>query len=194
MLDRTTTAASERGELVARGGGDDPSRSRIVIAAGSSPSLVAIWLSRYYTWAAEFPENESGRKVADAVDSFVDWFVDTFGDLADGTKDAVTYGLLNPLESCSPSPRGGWPDWPSSRWPSSSADAGRAPAIICLAGIRYLGLWHDAMITLNMTLVATLIVMVLALVFGVWMARRRASTSCSGRCSTPDRRSRRSST
>jgi glycine betaine/proline transport system permease protein len=30
------------------------------------------------------------------------------------------------------------------------------------------------MITLNMTLVATVIVMVLALVFGVWMARRRA--------------------
>ena len=42
------------------------------------------------------------------------------------------------------------------------------------------------MITLNMTLVATLLVMVLALVFGVWMARQPvASTCCCGRCSTP---------
>ena len=45
--------------------------------------------------------------------------------------------------------------------------------VICLAGIYYFDLWHDAMITLNMTLVATVLVMILALVFGVWMARDR---------------------
>ena len=48
------------------------------------------------------------------------------------------------------------------------------PTLICLAGIWYFDLWHDAMITLNMTLVGTLLVMVLALVFGVWMARRKS--------------------
>jgi glycine betaine/proline transport system permease protein len=46
------------------------------------------------------------------------------------------------------------------------------PTLVCQAGIWYLDLWHDAMITLNMTLVATLMVMVLAVVIGVWMARR----------------------
>ena len=51
---------------------------------------------------------------------------------------------------------------------------GVAPAVICLAGIRFLGLWHNAMLTLTMVLVATILVMVLALVFGVWMARSRA--------------------
>ncbi len=45
--------------------------------------------------------------------------------------------------------------------------------LICLAGIKFFDLWHDAMITLNMTLVATLLVMILALAFGVWMARSR---------------------
>ena len=45
--------------------------------------------------------------------------------------------------------------------------------VICLTGIWYFDLWHDAMITLNMTLVATVLVMILALVFGVWMARDR---------------------
>ena len=48
------------------------------------------------------------------------------------------------------------------------------PTVICLAGLRYFGLWHDAMVTLSMTLVGTLLVMVLAVVFGVWMARRHA--------------------
>ncbi len=53
---------------------------------------------------------------------------------------------------------------------------GRAaiPAALCLAGIWFFDLWHDAMVTLNMVLVATLLTMVLALVFGVWMARRRS--------------------
>jgi glycine betaine/proline transport system permease protein len=36
-----------------------------------------------------------------------------------------------------------------------------------------LDLWHNSMVTLVMTLVGTLLVMVLALVLGVWMARRR---------------------
>ncbi len=45
--------------------------------------------------------------------------------------------------------------------------------LVCLGGIFYLDLWHDAMVTLNMTLVATALVMILALVFGVWMARNR---------------------
>ena len=45
--------------------------------------------------------------------------------------------------------------------------------VVCLAGIWYLDLWHDAMITLNMALVGTVLVMALALVFGVWMARDR---------------------
>ena len=47
-------------------------------------------------------------------------------------------------------------------------------AVVCLAGIKFFDLWHDAMVTLNMVLVATLLTMVLALVFGVWMARRRS--------------------
>jgi glycine betaine/proline transport system permease protein len=49
--------------------------------------------------------------------------------------------------------------------------AALVPTIICLAGIRFFDFWNHAMETLTMTLVATLIVMVLAVVFGVWMSR-----------------------
>jgi glycine betaine/proline transport system permease protein len=44
---------------------------------------------------------------------------------------------------------------------------------VCLVLIFVLDLWNDTMIVLTMTLVATLLVMVLAFVFGVWMARSR---------------------
>jgi glycine betaine/proline transport system permease protein len=175
MLDRTTTAASERSELVARGGGGDPRLRRIILGAGLVGVAVAVWASRYYPWAAEFPENEAGPRVADAVDSFVNWFTGTFDGLTEAIKNVITYGLLNPMqELLAESP------W----WLSALAILALAvvfggvrallPTVICLAGIWYFDLWHDAMITLNMTLVATFIVMVLALVFGVWMARRRS--------------------
>ena len=175
MLDRTTTAASQRGELVARGGGGNQRRHRIVVGVGGVLTLVAIWLSRYYPWAAEFPENPAGRSVADAVDSFVTWVTVVIGGVTRAVGDAISYGLLNPMQALlAESP------W----WLAGLAILALAfvfgglralvSTAICLAGIRYLDLWHDAMITLNMTLVATVMVMVLALVFGVWMARRRS--------------------
>jgi glycine betaine/proline transport system permease protein len=174
MLDRTTTAASERGELVARGRGGNLRLHRLVLAAGGVLALIGIWLSRYYPWAAEFPETPIGLTTADATDAFVSWGIDTFGGVTGAMKDVITYGLLNPLESLlADSP------W----WLTGAAILALAwvfgglravvPAVLCLAGIKYLDLWHDAMVTLNMTLVATMLVMVLAFVFGVWMARRR---------------------
>ncbi len=174
MLDRTTTSASEASERAARGG-IDLRRRRIVLAATAVPVIVALWMSRYYPWAAEFPENGLGARVAEAVNRFTEWFVDTFGDATEWFKNLVTEGLLNPMQSL----------LAESPWYVSGlgilALAGvlgglRAmlPTVICLAGIWFLDLWHDAMITLTMTLVGTAMVMVLALVFGVWMARRRA--------------------
>ena len=174
MLDRTTTAASEASEKAARGGINLRLR-RIVLAVTGFGVLVAVYLSRQQFRLAEFPETSWGPDLADAVDSFFTWFTDTFRGLTQGFKDLVSEALLNPLQSLiAESPWwlvalailafalvfGGW--------------RATIPTVICLAGIRALGLWHDAMITLTMTLVATLLVMVLAVVFGVWMARRRS--------------------
>ena len=44
---------------------------------------------------------------------------------------------------------------------------------VCLAGIYYLDLWNFAMVTLTSVLVATIMVVVLAVVVGVWMGRSR---------------------
>ncbi len=174
MLDRSTTAASERADKAARGG-DDPRIRRMLLAAGVIAVGVCIYLSRTYSWAARFPESDVGPETADQVDRFFDWFTTTFDGVTGGLKDFVSSALLNPLQSL----------LAESPWYVTGAamcalafvlGRGRAlvAAVVCLAGIWFFDLWHDAMITLNMVLVATLMVMVLALIFGVWMARSRA--------------------
>ncbi len=174
MLDRTTTAASERAEKVARGQGGDPRLRRILLAAGGIGSLVAVYLSRTYKGLAEFPVYEHGGRLAQRVNDVTDWVTDTFGGVTEAFKDAVSYGFLNPLQSLIA----------ESPWYVAFVGIcalafvfgglrALVTSVICLAGIYYFDLWHDAMLTLTMTLVATLLVMILALVFGVWMARDR---------------------
>ena len=172
MLDRTTTAASERAEKVARGGGGNPRLRRMILAGTGAGALVAVYLSRTYVDLAKFPEYTWGDKVADAADDAMGWIVDTFGGVTGGFKDAISEGFLNPMQSL----------LADSPWYVAFAAISAlamvfgglralVSTVVCLLGIWYFDLWHDAMITLNMTLVATVLVMILALVFGVWMAR-----------------------
>ena len=172
MLDRTTTAASERAEIVTRGGGGDARLRQILLVVTGLATLVAVYLSRLSRGLAEFPELGWGGRVADVADDVMRGIVDTFGGFTETLKDLITYGFLNPLQSLiAESP------W----WLAGLAILALAfvfggvraavVAVVCLAGILYFDLWHDAMVTLNMTLVATTLVMVLAIVFGVWMAR-----------------------
>ncbi|MDR7255590.1 glycine betaine/proline transport system permease protein [Nocardioides sp. BE266] len=174
MLDRTTTAASERSEKVARGGGGNLRVRRIALAVSGVAALVAVYLSRLELSLARFPEYTIGGKVSDGADSAMNAIVDVFGGVAGWFKDHITDWFLNPMQSLlAESP------W----WLAALGILGLAlvfggvralaTTAVCLAGIWYLDLWHDAMITLNMALVGTVLVMVLALVFGVWMARDR---------------------
>ncbi|HSP74799.1 MAG TPA: ABC transporter permease subunit, partial [Cryobacterium sp.] len=152
MLDRTTTAASERSELLARGGGGSRRQRRLVLGAAAVVAIVAVWLSRYYPWAAEFPENGSGRWTADRVNSFADWFVDRFGGFTEAVKDGTSNLLLNPLQEL----LGESPWWLSGlailalAWVFGRERA-VVPTLVCLAGIRFFDFWNHAMITLTMT-------------------------------------------
>ncbi len=174
MLDRTTTAASERSEKVARGGGGNARVRRIILAVSGVAALVAVYLSRRDLSLAEFPEYSVGTTVSDRADELMRGFVDLVGGVSEAFKDAISNWFLNPLQSLlSESP------W----WLAGLAILALAvvfgglramvTTVICLAGIWYLDLWHDAMLTLTMVLVGTVLVMALALVFGVWMARNR---------------------
>ncbi len=175
MLDRATTAASERGDAMARGEGPDPRRRRIVLASGAVLALVLVYLSRTQFWAAEWADLGWGRAFAEVTDRAVDGFTSSISPATGAIKDGISYSLLNPLQSfLADSP------W----WLAFLGIAAIAfviggvrallVAVPALLGIWFFGLWHNAMITLAMTLVATALCMALAVVVGVAMARRRS--------------------
>lgn len=211
MLDRTTTAASERSEKLNRGALASVSRPgvmlmtvvlerlprwateeqrgrrplpspmfrRTILALTFVPVLVAVLLSRQYLALATFPTSANvGPRIANAVGAFTETFVSSVDTFTNAFKNAISYGLLNPLQSL----LGEAPWWLMALVLISVAFllGGWRPAAItavCEVVILGTGLWHDTMVTLTMTLVATGLVMLVAMLLGVWMGRsRRADT------------------
>ncbi len=173
MLDRATTAASERGELAARGHGLVGRTRGLVLGGTGVVALVLLWASRTYPEAATFPTSSLGGSLADSLDRFVADAVNVLDGPAEGFKNFISSVLLNPMQSLlAQSPW--WLAGLAILLIATALGGVRAllTTVACLAGIWFFDLWHDAMITLNMTLVATLLVMVLAIVIGVWMARQ----------------------
>jgi len=174
MLDRVTTAASEHGEAAARAR-RNVTRRRIVLAGSAVAVVVAVILSRLYIQVAAFPTSPNlGTVVSDWVTSAQTWIVDVFGGLTLAIKNFISFQLLNPLESL----LGETPWWLMAGVIIALAallGGLRAlfPTVVCVAIILGTGLWHDTMLTLAMTLVATIVVMLLGLVVGVWMGRSR---------------------
>jgi glycine betaine/proline transport system permease protein len=179
VLDRITTAASERAEVATRRG-ENPRTRRIALIAGGVVALVCVYLSRLYLQLAQFPEQpDLGTPLAAGVTAFTDWLVSAVSGFTAAITNIVSTVLLNPLQSLlADSPwwlmflvllalaylAGGWRP--------------AAIAVACMLVILGTGLWNEAMKTLTTTLVATLAVIVAAVVVGVWMGRsRRADTA-----------------
>jgi glycine betaine/proline transport system permease protein len=184
LLDRMTTAFSRRAEITHR---RPPSplvaRLRLpLLVAGGIGTAFAVYLSRTYLWAAEFPDTLTvggrnrdisfGNDIAQATDSVAGWITLHLSGLTNGTKDAVTIWLINPLQDLlTQSP---W--WlvaavvVTFAWVLGSRRAAVVCAV-CLAALVGTGLWADAMTTLGMTLIATAATVALGVVVGVWMGR-----------------------
>lgn len=178
VLDRTTTAASMRAEIGARDGTAAGRRHRmILLAAGLVLTVVAVYLSRTQLWAAIFPSGiDIGPSIISGVDAATNWAQTTLSGLTGGIQKVFTLGLLNPFESL-------LTETPFVivglvvlvlAWVAGGIRTA-VVTLVCLAGIVVLGLWHDAMITLASTLLATVVVMVLGIIFGVWMGRSAAA-------------------
>jgi glycine betaine/proline transport system permease protein len=177
VLDRVTTAASVRVEArLGTAGGRAARRRRGTVAALGALALVAVYLSYTFVWAAVFPRSDSGgfvgTAVARGVGSASDWVQLHLSGVTDGVRNTISYGLLNPLQALiAGSP---WYlicavilaiAWTVAGWRTV------AVAVVCLGLLIGTGLWQDAMVTLAATLVATVIVMALGIVVGVWMGR-----------------------
>jgi glycine betaine/proline transport system permease protein len=175
MLDRTTTAASERAERAARGG-VDASRlkiRRISLGIGAVGTLVAVYLSNTQIWANEFPSSpDLGTPIRDQVDKFGDWLLTDLSDLTTSIQTGFTDNFLNPVQSLiAESP---WFVTGLAILLIAAIVGGIrafAVTVVCLAGIYLLDLWNNAMVTLTACLVSTVVVMVIAVVVGVAMGR-----------------------
>jgi glycine betaine/proline transport system permease protein len=172
VLDRVTTAAGDRPARTAS------RRRKLVLVAGGLVALVAVWFSRTYVWAAEFPSvvvgsRSLGSHLAAAAETATTWVQDTVGALTYGVRDAVTEGVLNPLEALLT----GSPWWLVTAVVVALAALlggwrGAVPAAVCLLLLIGTGVWHDSMITLASTLLATIVVVGVGIVLGVWTGRK----------------------
>jgi glycine betaine/proline transport system permease protein len=175
VLDRVTTAASQRVEKESRRVGSSRTRRfrRPMVIGGGVVALVCVWLSYTYVWAAEFTDNVYiGQNIAKAADSATTWAQDNLSGLTNGFRNLITTLLLNPFQSL----------LTESPWYLVSLVVvalaivlgglrAAATSAVCLALIVATGLWQDSMTTLASTLVATVLVMILGVVVGVWMGR-----------------------
>ena len=216
MLDRTTTAASERSESMGRSNVVSVSGPGVMLQgvvleklprwatedAGKGvrhprltnagrwmvralwlvPVLIAVYFSRQQLNFAQFPDRDAwpflkpidGTSVTKYINDFSNWFIDKVDSFTLALKNDVTDWIINPFQDLlAQSPwwvmalvilalafvLGGWRPLVSS--------------VICLGIIFGTGLWNDSMVTLAMTLIATLLVMVVAVVLGVGMGRSR---------------------
>ena len=100
------------------------------------------------------------------------WTQFHLGAETEAIRNGVSYGLLNPLQALlAQSP---WYLMCAVVLALAYLIGGWRPAVtavVCLGLLVGSGLWQDAMVTLAASLVATVLVMVLGVVFGVWMGR-----------------------
>jgi glycine betaine/proline transport system permease protein len=216
MLDRTTTAASERGtgrtnvgsasgmgvmltgvvlERLPRWATEDAGRGQrlprvtragrwLLLSVLFVPVLVLVYLSRQQLRFAEFPDVSdtpvlkwiSGPQLAKAINNFTDWFVDGVDTFTIWLKDTVTIYVINPLQDLmAQSP---WWVMAIVLLAVAYVLGGWRPAaitLVCEAVIFATGLWNDTMVTLSMTVIATALVMLIAVFLGVAMGRSRGA-------------------
>jgi len=171
VLDRVTTAAGAR---VDKAG--PPSRlRRPLVALLGVAAAVCCYLSYTYVWAAEFAGGAGlGSALARGADAVTVWAQDDLFTVTESVKNTITVLLLDPLQAL----------LVESPWWLVGAVAVAFAAVLgtvrvavttaaCVGLLAGTGLWQDSMMTLAMTIVATIMVMALGVVFGVWMGRNR---------------------
>lgn len=174
VLDRTTSAASEAGEKRSRNVANAV-RRRIVLGAALVPVVVAVYLSRSYLDFAKFPDaSTQGARIAVWINDVTNSVISHIDKITLAFKNVISYGILNPFQTLLTDA----PWWLIAAVILAIAYVlgGLRPMLVTLACetvILLLGLWNDSMVTLTSTIVATALVMIQAVVLGVWMGRSR---------------------
>ena len=109
ILDRTTTAASERVEIQRRKSAEPNRFRRPGIVIGAVVTAIAIWLSYTYQLVALFPSSlqlgsvhiglDVGTPIINAANAVTNWAQTSFSGVTNGIKDVVTAWALDPLQT-----------------------------------------------------------------------------------------------
>jgi glycine betaine/proline transport system permease protein len=175
MLDRATTAAVVKTETFAAPSETEVVRRRLGLIAAGIATIAAVLASRQVLWAAVFPpELVFGKQIGQFFDSIVNWFTTNLYFATIGFNQTFTTYILNPIQGI----------LANSPWYLTvimiaivaAVIGGRTASIIALVllvGIVLIGLWNDTMVTLAQVLIATALVMVVGVIFGVLAGRNQ---------------------
>jgi glycine betaine/proline transport system permease protein len=172
VLDRMTTAASERTEKARRSGAvAHPTRRRVTVIGAVVVAAFAAFEGATFLWANQFSDNWA-HPISDPVNTFSNWVEAHFYTVTSWVSNSTTNWFINPLSNL----------FEQSPWwlvvvalaVVSLIVAGARVAVtsaFCLGVIIALGLWNSAMHTLASVLIGAIIVMVIGTALGVWAGR-----------------------
>ncbi len=173
LLDRSTSAAAKAQEGFIPQTSQEIKVRRLKIGIAGIATLISIFLSRTIISLAVWPENvDISKQVASITNSATKWTTDNLYFITVGFKDLISNRILNPLEALlafSP-----WYLTFSAIIFLAIVIGGFRVGLLAFALLSLIvvsGLWHEAMITLTQTVVATLLTMTIGILLGVWVGR-----------------------
>jgi glycine betaine/proline transport system permease protein len=171
VLDRLTERLSLRLDPRYRAASGERSVPRRIVRIALLATVAAIVIGVLVPALREFPD-EVGVSFREPVNGLVDWLRTNASFATGGLKDAVSFAVLNPLQTV----------FTEAPWwlvigvvfGIAGLVSGLRPAVIaaaCLGLVFAIGLWRHATETLLQVLVATTVAIALGLVFGILSAR-----------------------
>jgi glycine betaine/proline transport system permease protein len=173
LLDRSTSAAAKAQESFIPLTSQQIRRGRIKVGLSGLLAIASIFASRSVLSLAVWPGSINiSQQVEDVTNHATKWITTNLYIFTVGFKDFISNWVLNPLETLlafSP-----WFVTLSAIVLIAAVIGGIRVAMLAtglLTLIVLSGLWHEAMITLTQTIVATLLTMGIGIALGIWVGR-----------------------
>jgi glycine betaine/proline transport system permease protein len=173
LLDRSTSAAATKQMSFIPPTAAQIKRKRIKLYIATAVTLVSIYLSRTFLWAAVWPESINlSEKVSHATNTATEWITTNLYIFTVGFKDFISNWVLNPIEYILTG--GPWFVTVAAITLLALIVGGLRVALLSgalLMVIVWAGLWFETMVTLTQAIVATLLTMLIGIVLGIWVGR-----------------------
>ena len=173
LLDRSTSAAATKQISFIPPTAAQIKRKRIKLYIATAVTVVSIYLSRTFLWAAVWPESINlSEKVSHATNTATEWITTNLYIFTVGFKDFISNWVLNPIEYILTG--GPWFVTVAAITLLALIVGGLRVALLSaglLMVIVWAGLWFETMVTLTQAIVATLLTMLIGIVLGIWVGR-----------------------